>query len=484
MHGPDGVRLAVTVVRPVTPDRLPVLVNRTPYGRHEHLAEARAWARLGFACVLGDVRGRFDSTGDFHPYRYEGVDGAAILRWVHEQDFCDGRVILAGASYGAHCAITTALADVAPVTGLILSVPALGYGATAREPGGAARLACRIGWWAEHGGARRPRRPTPRTTDLLARVPIRSTMEWLLGTNPPGWDDLWKAGTRDPLWSELSRLDIPLLLVGGVHDPFAQQTLELAKVWRGPVRLVLGPWGHGLDSEAPGRALGGRRLGALYATWTEALCVGRLTGRRSWIAVDGQGQWRRWWPGSGVERNTRVTIEQDSFRAAPGDPFRSRRPRADLRSDAARQDRALFRTPPLTSGELRGALAARLRVIADAVDADWVLRVSAELPGGAMPQLGHAIQRVQHVPEQPTDITLTVGPLGTVLPTGSRLRFELAGHHWPRHARNPHTGVDPVDAVDLRPSRRRLLDATVWLPWWEQGADAVPAAALIEEVTQ
>ncbi|MBH0246701.1 hypothetical protein I3W98_33785, partial [Streptomyces cavourensis] len=44
----------------------------------------------------------------------------------------------------------------------------------------------------------------------------------------------------------------------------------------------------------------------------------------------------------------------------------------------------------------------------------------------------------------------------TGLPAGTRLRAEIAGHHFPAHARNPHTGENPVTATRLAPSRRAV----------------------------
>lgn len=51
---------------------------------------------------------------------------------------------------------------------------------------------------------------------------------------------------------------------------------------------------------------------------------------------------------------------------------------------------------------------------------------------------------------------MPLGTLGRRLPAGTRLRAEIAGHHFPAHARNPHTGDDPVTAIRLVPSRRTV----------------------------
>ncbi|MBB4965048.1 CocE/NonD family hydrolase [Saccharothrix violaceirubra] len=421
----------------------PVVLLRTPYGRHHHLAEAHAWAERGFSCVIGDVRGRHGSTGEFRPYRHETDDGASVVDHLARLGF--GRVLAAGASYAAHCAVTAAIARPDAVVGVLAAVPALGLGETAREPGGAARLACRVGWWGEHVS------PPAREVDL-GTVPVIDALT--------GWSDLWHAPERTALWRDLAGLTMPLLAVGGLRDPFAADTERLAAAWGGPTRLVLGPWGHALDV---GGTLGGRRIGALYLAWARRLADQR--GDRAFVHTAG---WRRHVPAT-LRRE--LAVRSGEFVADPADPFRSVPP--DAAVAPASRSAAELTTPALPAGELRGSARVTLDVVADAPDADWVVRLSLD---GV--HLVHGIRRVRHEPGVPATVAVDLPPLGRVLAEGARLRVEVAGHHWPRHARNPHTGEDPVTARRLLPGRRRVLAGRVDLPWHPVGAD-VP---LLEEI--
>ncbi|MGH9748978.1 MAG: CocE/NonD family hydrolase, partial [Candidatus Polarisedimenticolia bacterium] len=100
----DGVVLRADVYRPDAPGRFPVLVMRTPYGKDGELESgsertlSRA-PRAGYAVVVQDVRGRFNSQGEFRPYQQEGRDGHDTIEWAAVQPWSNGRVGTFGLSY-------------------------------------------------------------------------------------------------------------------------------------------------------------------------------------------------------------------------------------------------------------------------------------------------------------------------------------------------------------------------------------------------
>ena len=101
----DGVKLAASIVRPDTEERVPTVLVRTPYLRAgEILLREGFWPARGYALVVQDVRGRFASEGRFHPFVHEAADGERAVHWLAEQPWCDGRVAVAGFSYVAFSA--------------------------------------------------------------------------------------------------------------------------------------------------------------------------------------------------------------------------------------------------------------------------------------------------------------------------------------------------------------------------------------------
>ncbi|MFD3488441.1 CocE/NonD family hydrolase [Streptomyces sp. NPDC058665] len=502
---PDGSRLATDVCLPPTPDPHPAVVIRTPYGRTAHRAELRGWAARGFAAVAQDVRGRHGSEGEWHPYRsHEEEDGAATIAWVRRQAWSNRQVVAAGASYAAYCGLVTAVTagphgeghgDGAP-DAVIAAVPALGLAETARESTGPERLRARAGWWAAHGDRSDSdpdalEKALARDPRLLEHLPVVGLGE-RLDRELPSWSGVWDDCRRGRLVLLGSAARIPLLAVGGTRDPFAEDTVALWRGWGGPSRLLLGPWGHRLTGGAApvaGLAAGGRiNLGALYVRWAKAALSDRIDHtRRGVIALGDSGRWCRV-PGSddGPVRETAGVAGQlaSAAHGAPASPrptalaFGSPTglrllhgaeftadPDRPVRSDGftvpaqpERADRCVLLSPPLPRPlDLAGHAEARVRAVSDAPCADWAVRVVALDPDGRADPLAFGIVRRTDPPGETVDITVPLGTLGRRLDAGTRLRVEIAGHHFPAHARNPHTGEDPVTATRLAPSRRTVL---------------------------
>jgi putative CocE/NonD family hydrolase len=98
----DGTILRGDLYRPAVEGRHPVLVYRTPYGKDNAAQDYQihlAAVRRGYAVLLQDVRGRYESDGIFDPYRQEGRDGFDTIEWAARQPWSNGKVGTFGLSY-------------------------------------------------------------------------------------------------------------------------------------------------------------------------------------------------------------------------------------------------------------------------------------------------------------------------------------------------------------------------------------------------
>ena len=100
----DGVTLYSDLFIPEGTGKYPVLLQRTPYNRTSPFARSLSLDSIaaglsGYAVMVQDCRGRFESEGEFHPFVNEINDGYDTIEWIADQDWCDGNVGMYGGSY-------------------------------------------------------------------------------------------------------------------------------------------------------------------------------------------------------------------------------------------------------------------------------------------------------------------------------------------------------------------------------------------------
>jgi putative CocE/NonD family hydrolase len=96
----DGTLLNIDIYRPVhMKEALPVLFAFTPYTTDSMFQNALYFAENGYVVVIGDVRGRGNSGGEFAPFERDGKDGHDICDWITEQPWCNGKIGMFGGSY-------------------------------------------------------------------------------------------------------------------------------------------------------------------------------------------------------------------------------------------------------------------------------------------------------------------------------------------------------------------------------------------------
>ncbi|MEV7064561.1 CocE/NonD family hydrolase [Streptomyces collinus] len=287
----DGVALAADLYSaapsPETTAR-PVLLERTPYGRRAQRGSdqdradaplprpediARHFTDAGYHVVRQDCRGRGDSEGTFVKYLGEGPDGADTIAWIRSRPWCDGRVVMTGVSYSAHC--QSAAAAEGP-EGLAAMFQDSGGFSSAYDAGlrmGGAFELKQVTWALRHALHSPEAAADPVLSEALLRVDVTGwfgAMPWRPGCTPlrhlPAYENYLLEQWRQDAFSDYYRTpaiygrgfyhrfpDAPSLHLGSWYDPYVRSTIEnftaLADLKQAPSYLVMGPWTHGRRCE-------------------------------------------------------------------------------------------------------------------------------------------------------------------------------------------------------------------------------------------
>ncbi len=96
----DGVRLSTNIYRPDTAGTFPVILVRTPYGNGgSRNKDGHFFAQNGYVYIVQDVRGRYESEGQFYAMQAEFEDGCNMQQWAGSQPWSNGKIGTSGGSY-------------------------------------------------------------------------------------------------------------------------------------------------------------------------------------------------------------------------------------------------------------------------------------------------------------------------------------------------------------------------------------------------
>lgn len=288
----DGVRLHTFIYVPTrNNEKLPILFLRTPYGTGDMSPAQLAGALSeltaeGYIIVNQDIRGRFKSEGQFVMLRQprdpkdakaidESTDAYDTIEYLLKNTSNNGRVGMAGTSYGAWLTVMAALD---PHPALKAVVPAaspadMWIGDDFHHNG-----AFRLSYGLEYTYMMETSKEVANTAALVDNYDV---YEWYLKLGPlsnvdekylkkryPTWNDFVNHPDYDAFWKRqgfapwLNRVSVPTLNVAGWWDQ---------EDFYGPIKiyellerhdtgnknfLVVGPWNHGGWSRGDGRKLG------------------------------------------------------------------------------------------------------------------------------------------------------------------------------------------------------------------------------------
>lgn len=500
----DGITLAADISFP-TALPAPALIWRTPYGRSDEAQDRRsaAMAAGGYVYLAVDVRGRGDSDGVFVPYRNDGPDGVDVIEWVARQDWCSGEVATHGGSYPGMIQYLTALHQPPPLRAMVVMVtPSDPF---IENPTGVP-TPMQVNWFRLVDG-RAPQYVEGVDWMAVYRHRPLLSMDEAAGYISEGWREELRHRTLDAFWEPLryqhriTEIGVPVLHVSGWYDDEEIGTpanyAALAAAGRPGQRLLMGPWGHRVNST---RTLGDVDFGPdalidldrhILSFLDHHLRAGPPPGPTPVrIFLMGANRWldETAWPPDGTRET--VLYLHGGGRAnsrygdgtlsaqAPGDepadswvhdpdnpvPFMTAPSSAqiggpdDCAGVQGRSDVLVYSWAPVSEPlEVIGPVRAALHVSTSAADTDVVARLTLLEPSGRAQRLCDGMVRLRYrdgfEEEQPVrggevyELAIPMWDTAIRLMPGQSLRLDIASSAFPKHAVNLGTGGDGITEV-------------------------------------
>jgi len=516
----DGVKLIADVYQPEVEGKFPVLLERTPYNRAGGAGSAAAMAAHGYVVIIQDTRGRFDSQGEFYPFRYESQDGYDTVEWAARLPYADGKVGMFGGSYvGA----TQMLAAIASPPHLVAIQPYV----TASEyyDGWTYQSGALMQWFASSWSSGLTvdtlRRKASGLEDPKAWVAQLPVERYRMLELPPvsalapyftDWvahehdDDYWRPWKISDHYGEMN---IKALHSGGWHDIFLKGTIQnyvgmhRASPARADQRLLLGPWAHAETS--PEGKIGDVTFGKSAVLDTEATILHwydyALKGVRNEYAagapvrifIMGENAWRdeREFPLKRtqytkyyLQRGALSTDapgegEPEQYQYDPAAPVPTIGGRlccgnnqlppgpADERPNEGRPDVLVFSTPPLAKDvEATGWVKATIYASSSAVDTDFTALLADVEPSGYARFLTDGIVRARYRNSTQRAEPIEAGKIyeysidlwatSNLFKAGHRIRLYVSSSNFPRFDRNLNTDEPITGSVRMVKAQQRI----------------------------
>ena len=452
----DGVKLSTDIYLPDTPGSFPALLVRTPYDNSEqrYVDEGRFYSSRGYAYVVQDCRGRYDSEGVFYAWFDEAKDGYDSQEWVGQQPWCDGKIGTLGASYDG---FTQWISAPQRSRYLKAMVPRVMHSDTWREThyfGGAFALTLALYWGLRNSARTRQNANVHDWDEIFWSLPlidaarqagrdVKYYQDWV---KHPAYDDYWREITN-----RYEEMDVPILNMTGWFDVsgggsfinFDGMVREgLTAETRRSQKLIIGPWRHDLSASSktgqidfgPGSPVDLRALELRWFDyWLKGIHNGIMDEPPIRLFVMGENVWRdeHEWPlartkftdyylhsaggaggmagGGSLDTETPYEEPADRYMYDPNNPVPTLGGNHDMppeiltigpwdqRPIEAREDVLVYTSPELAADvEVTGPVVLRLFASSSAPDTDFTARLIDVHPDGRSMNLCEGVIRARY----------------------------------------------------------------------------------------
>ena len=253
----DGITLSADVYLPLSGGPLPTIVQWTPYeSTRERFIDWGVWfAQRGYAAVVVDCRGRYESEGVFTAWEKDGVDAHDTLTWAAGEQWCNGRIGTWGRSYGGLVQWQLAHLGHPNLQCIAPQVIHDDYFWDGYFTGGAFQLALTLGaaalWTSAISLITGPSaRDIVLNDRILGHLPLVELDEVTIGRKVDYWRLWWEHQENDEYWHQFKHrpelVTVPIFQQGGWFDPYSGSHLRSFAAIGDRVsnRVMIGPWSH------------------------------------------------------------------------------------------------------------------------------------------------------------------------------------------------------------------------------------------------
>ena len=233
----DGAKLRADIYRPKDEGKFPVLLVRTPYDKTQEMEFGVRAATRGYVVVAQDVRGRFQSEGEWYPFKNESQDGYDTVEWAAALPYTNGKVGMFGGSYVGATQYLAAIAKPPHLAGICPNVTASNYHDGWTYQGGAFEQWFNESWSTglamntmrrrvEDGqNAAAGTKTLPLTKYAVLEAPPAAGLapyfaDWLAH---PNFDEYWKQWSIEDHYAQIQ---VPVFSFGAWYDIFLGGTLR------------------------------------------------------------------------------------------------------------------------------------------------------------------------------------------------------------------------------------------------------------------
>lgn len=278
----DGVVLRANIFRPDDDGTYPIALTRTPYGKDftqvSPLLDPIRFAKAGYIVVIQDVRGRFNSEGQWQTFLSEAQDGYDTVEWAATLPGSNGNVGMYGASYFGFTQWATARLNPPHLKAIMPSITWADSRDGSMWRGGALEFGLMAYWQITtiamtellRRTATAPIEQRMQTMGLLLNEINRLRTEGYYSLPLKDFEPLKRLNFADDLQNiiahpnsaeeaaplsvdtEYGEIQVPSFNIGGWYDIFCNGTLQNFTALRTEgstpqarqTRLLMGPWSH------------------------------------------------------------------------------------------------------------------------------------------------------------------------------------------------------------------------------------------------